>query len=170
MAKLERIDISQTMKNSMQLVVFLLENQKFAIDVSAVQQVIPALRITPLPDAPEIVLGVFSLWGQIIPVFNIRKRFRLPERVIEVTNQFLIAHASGRKVALVVDRVLDVQEHGVPEISAASEFLPEMDYVEGIIKTDGGLILIHDLNSFLSLGEKRLLENVLPLNTRLTLG
>jgi len=48
--------------------------------VSAVEKVVRAVEITPLPKAPEIVVGVINAQGRILPVLDIRKRFRLPAR------------------------------------------------------------------------------------------
>src|SRR5271157_2301250 len=92
-------------------VVFTLDGLFYAVSLSVVSRVIRAVEITPLPKAPSIVLGVINLGGRIIPVVNIRKRFRLPERELELTDQLIVARASrsnanadgGRLLALAVD-------------------------------------------------------------------
>ncbi len=59
-------------------IVFTLDEQRYALHLSAVERVICVVEITPLPKAPEIVLGIINVGGQIIPVIDMRKRFRLP--------------------------------------------------------------------------------------------
>src|SRR5712675_257312 len=71
----------QSAKNVMsnQLVVFALDAQHYALPLTGVQRVVRMVEVTPLPKAPEIVLGVIDVKGHIIPVMSIRNRFGLPE-------------------------------------------------------------------------------------------
>ena len=68
------------------------------------------VHITPLPNAPDIVLGVVNMQGRVIPVMNIRQRFNLPKREIALTDQLIFAHTERRPVALVADTVTEVAE------------------------------------------------------------
>ncbi|MBI4523304.1 MAG: purine-binding chemotaxis protein CheW [Deltaproteobacteria bacterium] len=146
------------MAKSNDLVVFTLDEQRYALRVSSVQRVIRAVEIIPLPKAPEIVLGMVNVQGRIIPVFNIRKRFRLPERELELSDQIVLARTSRRTVGLVVDAVSGVLELSESEILSPDDIVPETEYVEGVVKLKDGLVLIHDLNRFLSLDEERTLD------------
>jgi purine-binding chemotaxis protein CheW len=58
-----------------QLVVFAFDEQRYALHLSAVERIVRMVEITPLPKAPEIVLGVVNVQGRIVPIVNIRKRF-----------------------------------------------------------------------------------------------
>src|SRR5687767_11060685 len=87
------------------LVVFVLDDQRYAVHLSAVYRVIAMVRITPLPQAPAIVLGAINIQGAIVPVINLRRRFGLPEREPRLTDRLLIARAGPRRVALVADAV-----------------------------------------------------------------
>ena len=73
------------MEKSNQLVVFALDDQRYALHLSAVDRVVPMVRVTPLPKAPDIVIGVVNVQGRVIPVINMRRRFRLPEREAALT-------------------------------------------------------------------------------------
>ncbi len=125
------------------------------------QRVVRAVEVTPLPKAPLIVLGVINVQGQIIPVFNLRKRFSLKQREIEPSNQFIIATTRTRVVALVVDTVVGVIERLEKEILAPASILSDMEYVEGVTKFEDGIIFIHDLGGFLSLDEAKQLDEAL---------
>lgn len=138
-----------------------LDGQRYALPLAQVERVIRAVEIIPLPKAPEIIAGVINVRGQVIPVVNIRKRFRLPDREIMLSDQFVIARTSRRPVALVADGtdgVIELPEHRVVR---AEKILPDMDYVEGVAKLDDGMILIHDLDKFLSFQEEKTLEHAL---------
>ena len=143
---------------NLQLVVFALEDQRYALHLSAVERIVRAVEMTPLPKAPEIVIGVINAQGRIIPVFNIRRRFHLPEREIELSDQLIIANTARRTVALVVDTVDGVIERLSEEITPADQVLPRIEYVEGIVKLENGLVLIHDLDKFLSIDEETKLD------------
>lgn len=129
--------------------------------LAAVQRVVRAVEVTPLPKAPLIVLGVINVAGQIIPVFNLRKRFSLKQRQIEPSNQFIIATTRTRVVALVVDTVVGVIERLENEILAPASILSDMEYVEGVTKFEDGIVFIHDLGGFLSLDEANQLDQAL---------
>lgn len=144
-----------------QYVVFFLDKQRYAMHISFVERVIRAVEITPLPKVPEIVLGVINVQGQIIPVVNIRKRFCLPERETNLSDQLIIAHTSRRVVVVAVDAVSGVIEIPGQKVVMAEKILSGLEYVEGVVKTKEGIIIIHDLDKFLSLDEEKALGKVM---------
>lgn len=146
------------MNNNIQLVVFTLDNQRFALPLSTVERAIRIMEIIHLPKAPEIVIGVINLRGKIIPVVNIRKRFRLPQREINLNDQLIISNAKKRTLAILVDSVLGVFEFPEKKIITADKILPDIEYVEGVAKLEEGIILIHDINKFLSLEEEKAID------------
>ncbi|OIP90365.1 MAG: chemotaxis protein CheW [Syntrophobacterales bacterium CG_4_8_14_3_um_filter_58_8] len=149
------------MKRLRKLVTFSLDDRKFALYVSAVQRIIRVVEVTPLPKAPDIVSGIINMQGQVIPVFDIRMRFQLPAREVQLSDQMIIASTTKRTVALMVDSVNDVIEIPEEKIIAAEQILPELEYVEGVMKTEDGMVLIHDLERFLSLPEEKALDEAL---------
>lgn len=146
-----------------QYVVFTLDEQRYALHLSAVDRVVRMVHITPLPNAPDIVLGIVNMQGRVIPVINIRQRFNLPRREIVLTDRLIFAHMKWRPVALVADSVTGVVECSGQSLIPAEEILHEFKYLEGIIKFRDGLILIHDLDKFLSLEEEECLDVALDI-------
>ena len=144
-----------------QLLIFTLDQQRFALRLAVVQRVIRAVAITPLPKAPEIVLGVLDLQGQVIPVINLRQRFRLPEREIRSSDQYVIARANALTVALAVDGAESVLDESGEAVIAPDDILTGMGLLEGVIRTEDGLVLIHDLATLLFPEEQRLLAQAL---------
>lgn len=119
------------------------------------------VEISPLPKAPEIVLGVINVQGRIVPVFNVRKRFRLPEREMSLSDQLIVAQTSRRTVAMLADAVSGVVAYPEQQVIAAEKILPGLEYLEGVAKLENGMILIHDLDKFLSLEEEEILGHAL---------
>jgi purine-binding chemotaxis protein CheW len=144
------------------IVVFALDDTRCALSLSAVERPVRAVAITPLPDAPEIVLGVINAQGRIIPVVDVRKRFRFPAREVNVDDRFIIARTTRRPVALVVDAVLGVRELAAGELVSARRDLPYASYLQGVAKMEDGLVLIYDLDRFLSLDEEGALDAAMP--------
>lgn len=149
------------MNKVVKLVVFNLDKQRYAIHLSAVERDVRIVEITPLPEAPEIVLGVINVQGRVIPVVNIRRRFSLPEREIDLSDHLIIVHTPRRIVAIVADAVYGIVELPEEEVILAEKILPRMGYVEGVVKLEDGMILIHDLDRFLSLDEEEALNRVM---------
>ncbi|HEV2175700.1 MAG TPA: chemotaxis protein CheW [Terriglobia bacterium] len=155
-------------KNDMpsQLVAFALDGQQYALRLRAVQQIVRMVEVTPLPKAPEIVLGVVNLQGKIIPVLNVRERFGLRDRETNLRDQLIVAQTAKRSVALVVDSVTSVIERSRDEITEAARIVPGAEYVEGVAKLEDGMLFIHDLDRFLSPEEEQQLRDVLTASER----
>ncbi|HEX2767687.1 MAG TPA: chemotaxis protein CheW [Geobacteraceae bacterium] len=149
------------MNSPSQLVVFSLDERYYALDLSAVERTVHMVEVTPLPRAPEIVVGVINVQGRVIPVLNIRKRLSLPERGEALSDQLLIARTERRTMALVVDAVCGVLERSEQEIIEPASVLPGIEYVKGVVKFADGMIFIHNLNDFLSLEEENALYSAI---------
>ena len=149
------------MGRSSQLVLFALDDRRYGLRLSTVERVVRAVGVTILPKAPDIVLGVVNVQGRIIPVVNLRRRFRLPERDISLADQLVIAHTSRRPVALVVDAASGVLEYSADEAVGARDIVPGIEHVEGVVKLADGLVLIHDLDKFLSLEEETAIDRAI---------
>ena len=109
-----------------QLVAFTLNRQPYALRLASVRQVLRMVEVTPLPQAPGIVLGVVSLHGTVVPVFSVRRRVGLTDGEAEsLSDQALIvADTACRVVALVVDAVIGVVELSAEEITEAVKIVP----------------------------------------------
>jgi purine-binding chemotaxis protein CheW len=152
------------LKELYDIVIFSLDasvGPRYALPLSSVERVVRIVEITPLPKAPDIILGIINMQGQVIPVINVRRRFHLPEREIELEDQLIIAKTSKRLVALVADSVSGVQRIEEKDIVNARQELPYAGYIEGVVKLENGLFLICDLNQFLSLDEEKSLDTAL---------
>jgi purine-binding chemotaxis protein CheW len=145
---------------SNQLVAFILGEQRYALPLATVQRVTRMVEVTPLPKAPDVVLGVIDLQGDIIPVMSMRKRFGIAEPETSLSDQLIVADGGVRRVALVVNSVAGVVEQ-TEEVTEAEKIVPGVQYVEGMARLEGGILFIHDLDGFLSKKEERQLDGLL---------
>ena len=139
------------------LLIFSLDGQRYALPLANVTRVIRAAALTRLPRAPDIVLGVLDLQGDVIPVINLRKRFSLPDKAVGCEDQFVVARTRTLALALAVDGTLGVMEPQELEVTEPGEIVGGTAYLSGIARTAEGLVLIHDLDTLLFPREEELI-------------
>ena len=144
-----------------QLVVFRLDERRYALPLTVVERVVRAVDVTPLPKAPPIVLGAINVQGRVLPVLNVRRRFLVPDRDVGPADWFLLAHTARHTVVLVVDESEGVVERPQAEIVGSTQIVPGLEQFPGVLRLDDGLVLIHDLERFLSLDEARALDEAM---------
>ena len=144
-----------------QLVVFRLDERRYALPLAVVERVVRAVDVTPLPKAPPIVLGAINVQGRVLPVLNVRQRFLVPDRDVGPADWFLLAHTARHTVVLVVDESEGVVERPQAEIVGSTQIVPGLEQFPGVLRLDDGLVLIHDLERFLSLDEARALDEAM---------
>lgn len=149
------------MSTSFHAVTFGLDGCVYALRLSAVDTVVQAVEITPLPHSPDGVAGIINVHGSVVPVFNLRHRFHLPLRKLRLDDYMILGRTSKRRVALVVDSVGEVFECVENIVIPPEAILPDVEYLAGVVTLGDGLILIHDLDSFLSIDEEHVLEEAL---------
>jgi purine-binding chemotaxis protein CheW len=141
-----------------QWVVFSLDAGRYALPLSCVERIVRAVQVTALPQAPGVVLGAIDVAGRVLPVLNVRRRFGLPERPLELADQFLIAHTAERTVVLAIDAAWGVLERPAAAVKDAASLSPGLAHIRGVIQTAQDLVLIHDLEAFLRADETESLD------------
>lgn len=152
------------------LIAFVLDDQRYALYLHAVERIIRSVAITSLPEVSENILGLINIHGRVVPVYNARKRFALPERNTKINDRIIMAHTKSRSVALVVDKVLGVIEPAEGQQVQFDKITPGMELFEGVIKLEDGMLLIHDLDRFLSPGEEKSLSHAIDKEKELKHG
>ena len=143
------------------LILFKLDDFVFAVDAMKVERVVRAVEITPLPNLPAGGRGVILVAGEAVPAFDLRVRLGLPVRDVRSTSHFIITRCPGRPVAVIVDFVRDVVPVAKAAFIPTEAVLPGLATVEGWVKINGELIMIHDLSKFLSMDELLALEKAM---------
>jgi purine-binding chemotaxis protein CheW len=150
------------MNGSLGLVAFAVDDCCLALDLEAVERVVPMVAVTPLPRAPEVVLGAIDVAGAIVPVFDIRRRLGLREHDYGPDASLVLARTELRSVALPVDVVHGVREVDAAAVAEAEEMMMSgAEHVAGVVALGDGLMLIGDLDAFLTVDEERLLRPAL---------
>ena len=83
-------------------------DEEYALDVGNVIEIIEMTDITRVPDAPEYVTGIINLRGHVVPVIDMRKRFRKPKFADSSARCIVIAEIDDNMLGLIVDTVVDL--------------------------------------------------------------
>ncbi len=145
----------------LEVLVFEVGGQTYGLPTADVRELVRAVTITPLPDAPAVIEGVVNVRGRVLPVLDVRARFRLPARPLHPSDHFIVASAGPRGVILRVDRATHLALVDEAAVQSPQTLGPGATYVAGVAKLDSGLVLIHDVTTFLSAAEAASLDEAL---------
>jgi len=147
----------------LQLVSFNLGSEEFGVDIGMVQEIVRMPEITRVPRTPDFVEGVVNLRGKIIPVVDLRKRFRLPVSENTKSTRIIIVTMNGRTVGMIVDGVSEVRRISADAVEPTPEMVAsaiDASYLKGIAKLEGRLLILLDLNLVLNQEEQKQLTAV----------
>jgi len=148
-------------KTRTSILVFEVDFHRFALPTGDVSEVLRAVAITDLPGAPLVVEGVIDVRGTILPVLDIRRRFGLPERAPAINDLLVIASRGSRRVVLRANGSASIEEIDSEDFAESDDTLAKSPYVAGLARLRDGVVVIHDLASFLSEAESADLERAL---------
>ncbi|BCG63021.1 MAG: purine-binding chemotaxis protein CheW [Methyloprofundus sp.] len=136
----------------MQWVTFRLGEEKYGINVMQVQEVLRVSEIAPVPGAPAYVLGIINLRGNVVTVIDTRNRFGLMSKEQDDATRIVIIETDEHIIGIMVDSVAEVVDLKASEIETAPNVGNEESskYIQGVTSRDNELLILVDLNKFLS--------------------
>ena len=148
------------MDKEIQVVGFRVGRETFGLPISIVREIIRVPEITSVPNAPDYIEGVVNLRGRIIPIVDMRKRFG--EKSVEPSNKnrIVVVEVENRLIGLIVNSASEVLRIPPSEIEAPHIVFPEgeLDYITGVGKLKGRLVILLDLKKILQSRELSGLE------------
>ena len=141
-----------------EVLVFVLGSEEYAVDILKVQEIRGYDKVTPIPAAPDFLKGIVNLRGTIVPVIDLRVKFGLAPRY-DATTVMIVLRLGARVIGVVVDGVSDTLPLAAGDIKAAPGLGAVVDasYLAGLATKDGRMILLLDIERFLSSDELRLI-------------
>jgi purine-binding chemotaxis protein CheW len=119
-----------------QLVIFNLGSEEYAVPISDVKEVVKTPEITPVPNSPSFVLGIINLRGNIVPILDLQKVFGLNIEEKDIQKKHVLVTETGSSYGILVNKVtevISVRENEIqdaPEITSASI---SKDFVQGVV-------------------------------------
>jgi len=149
-----------------QFFVFRIDSQRFAIRLENVEKVIRAIELIQVPESLDFLIGLINMEGRILPVFDLRKRFLLPSKELDINDRILISSAATGAIAVIVDSVEGIVEFLPQQIYSAKSIYPKMDqYIEGVWKDGDDTAIIYDVDKlFPDINEHDIDEVVTEIN------
>lgn len=135
-----------------------LGDERYAVPLARVIEVAPRVALTELPGVASPIAGCIDYRGTPIPVIDLRARLERPARPGSLTDHLVIARTDRRPVALLVDRAVGVAAIDPDAVAAAPE---SARVVGGVVRLEGGLLLVVDLDELLDLEQDRALTAAL---------
>ena len=138
-------------QNVAQYLSFLLDDEEYALDIRQISEIIKAREFTEIPRSPEFVLGIISLRGVVVPVFDLRCRLNLGVAEITVNSRIVVCQSGEVTVGLLVDNINQVVNLVEDEIEPPPGVLSGLDreMVFGIGRYQDRMIILLQLNHVL---------------------
>lgn len=150
--------------------IFQIANKRYGIDISNVVTIVRAARVTILPDSSEILFGIIDIHGEILPVINLRYRFKAATKQIEPEDRFIVVKKGRRKLVLVVDAIENIyidkeytksrinldQSHSGKKISTSLG-----STMVDVLKDENGIILIYSIDQILNTELELAIEEII---------
>lgn len=146
----------------LQVVTFHLGKEEFAVPILQIQEINRLVEITKVPKSPEFVEGVINLRGKVIPIIDLRKRFGLSLAELSRYSRVVVVNMDGRMVGLIVDSVSEVLRLSQGSVEPPPPVVAGIDseYIRGLGKLEGRLLILLDLSKILTRDESRALLGV----------
>lgn len=145
----------------LQLVVFRLAKEEYGLPITKVQEINRLVPITKLPQTPSFMEGIINLRGRIIPVIDLRKRFSLAISEHNDDTRIIIVEVSGQTVGIIVDAVTEVVRLPAASVEPPPPtFILEAQYIQGVGKIDGRLLILLEIDNILTTQEEIALKQV----------
>jgi purine-binding chemotaxis protein CheW len=122
------------------VVLFSVEGKNYGVISDNFERVFRAVSITPLPNAPSIILGVINIHGEIVPVINLRERFSISHKEIKISDKIILLKFHQKRFAIVVDEIVSMLKNQT--LVDSESIYKGIDYVDGVIKNGDEIVAI----------------------------
>lgn len=136
----------------LQWVTFQLEEETYGINVMQVREVLRYTEIAPVPGAPDYVLGIINLRGNVVTVIDTRSRFGLMPGEITDHTRIIVIESERQVIGILVDSVAEVVYLRSSEIDTTPSVGTDESakFIQGVSNREGKLLILVDLNKLLS--------------------
>jgi purine-binding chemotaxis protein CheW len=140
---------------SLQLVCFRVGSEEYGIDIMRVREVVPALPITRVADAPAFLEGIVELRGAFLGVIDLRRRLGVPAPVMTPQQRYVVVRLHGRSLGLVVDGVTEVRRIEPARVAPLAASVPGAGpLLRGVARLEHGVVLVMDPDHLLTAAEQ----------------
>ncbi|MCL9781826.1 chemotaxis protein CheW [Vibrio sp. S4M6] len=154
MSQTSEVEVRKDQSNDevLQWVTFQLEEETYGINVMQVREVLRYTEIAPVPGAPNYVLGIINLRGNVVTVIDTRSRFGLTDGEITDNTRIIVIESERQVIGILVDSVAEVVYLRSSEIDTTPSVGTDESakFIQGVSNREGKLLILVDLNKLLS--------------------
>jgi len=136
----------------LQYVTFRLDDETYGINVMQIQEVLRYTEIAPVPGAPDYVLGIINLRGNVVTVIDTRRRFGLMDADVTEATRIVVMESENQVMGVLVDSVAEVIYLKASEIETAPNVGNEESakFIQGVCNKNGELIILVEFEKMLT--------------------
>ncbi len=151
--------------NQLQLIVFRLGNEEYALKIDQIKEVVLTPNITKVPQTPSYAKGLSNIRGNIISILDLEEKFGVIGIERNTGKYTLVVESDVFKMGIIVNQVpntLTIGENAIEEAqNIITETSMETNYIKGVIKTESRLIILIDIYQIMSNKEKQKLNTII---------
>ncbi|ASA54929.1 MULTISPECIES: chemotaxis protein CheW [Vibrio] len=154
MSHTNEVEVKKDKSNDevLQWVTFQLEEETYGINVMQVREVLRYTEIAPVPGAPDYVLGIINLRGNVVTVIDTRSRFGLIDGEVTDNTRIIVIESERQVIGILVDSVAEVVYLRTSEIDTTPSVGTDESskFIQGVSNREGKLLILVDLNKLLN--------------------
>jgi len=136
-----------TADTQFQLVTFHLGEELYGVNIMDVKEIVRIQNVRVIPNAPYYVEGIINLRGEIVPIIDLHKRFRIQATRsddIEMDGGFIILNIDDNKIGIIIDKVERVVSVKGEDVKDPPQMLSGIgtEYIEGVVREEQGYLIM----------------------------
>lgn len=157
-----RTELSASTAPKKEFLSFRLGQEEYCLDILSVQEIRGYDTVTSIANTPEFIKGVINLRGNIVPIVDMRIKFRLSDARYDATTIVIILNLNKKMIGIVVDSVSDVIALPLDDIREAPRFGSAIntEFISGMATIDGRMLIVVDIQKLMSSDDLQLIEQV----------
>lgn len=153
---LEDMSLEVSYSEGTRLITFILGEEKYGLNILKVRELISFPEgLTRIPGMPDYIIGMFNLRGLVIPVMDLREKFKMSGEERHEFSVIIIVEVENKNIGLTVDSVSDVIFVKEEDIQDTTDLAVNVDtkFIKGVAKTKDEMVILLDIDFLLSKAE-----------------
>ena len=145
-----------------QIVIFRLGKEEYGIDIIKVVEIVLHQEIRQVPDGPSYIEGIVNLRGDIHPIYNLNKRFKMKQEAVDEETKIIVLKTHKRDIGFVVDGVSEILNIPINDIQQAPDIISAgQQYIDGIAKYENRMIVLLDVDKLVSESDYETIDEII---------
>ena len=146
-----------------QVVIFKIGKEEYGIDIMKVVEIVLHQEIRQVPDTPHYIEGIINLRGEIHPIYNLRTRFKMTDKVADEQTKIIVIRTVERNIGFIVDNVSEILSISDDDIQDAPSIVNTTGgdkYIQGVAKQGNRMIVLLDVDRLVSDKDNQVMEKM----------